>query len=149
MVNRWGNNGNSDGLYFLGLQNHCQRWLQPSNLKTVAPWKKSYDKPTQHIKKQKHYFADKGISSLSYGFSSSQGWMWELDHKESWVLKNCCFWTCCGIGENFWESSLNIKSVSPKEISPEYLMEGWTWSWSSNTLATWCRELTYWKRHWG
>ena len=45
------------------------------------------------ILKSRHYFADKGPSSQSYGFSSSHVWMWELDHKESWVLKNWCFWT--------------------------------------------------------
>ena len=57
-------------------------------IKTLVPWKKSYDKPRQHIKKQRHYFADKGLSSQTYGFSSSHVWMWELDHKESWALKN-------------------------------------------------------------
>ena len=50
--------------------------------------KKSYDQPRQHIKKQRHYFTDKGPSSQSYGFSSSHVWMWELDHKESWALKS-------------------------------------------------------------
>ena len=49
--------------------------------------------PRQHIKKQRHYLADKGLSSQSYGFSSSHVWTWELDHKESWVPKNRCFWT--------------------------------------------------------
>ena len=57
-------------------------------IKTLAPWKKSYDKPRQHIKKQRHYFADKAPYSQSYGFSSSHIWMWELDHKEDWELKN-------------------------------------------------------------
>ena len=51
-------------------------------MKTLAPWKKSYDKPRQHIKKDRHYFTDKGLSSQSYGFSSSHIWMCELDHKE-------------------------------------------------------------------
>ena len=51
--------------------------------KTIAPWKKSYDQPRQHIKKQRHYFADKDLYSQSYGFSSSHVWMWELDHKEA------------------------------------------------------------------
>jgi len=50
---------------------------------TLAPWKESYDQPRQHIKKQRHYFASKGLSSQSHGFSSSHVWMWELDHKES------------------------------------------------------------------
>ena len=51
-------------------------------LKSLAPWKKIYDKLRQHIKKQRHYFADKGLSRQSYGFSSRQVWMGELDHKE-------------------------------------------------------------------
>ena len=59
----------------------------------LASWKKSYNKSRQHIKKQKHYFAEKCLSSQSYDFSSSHVWMWELDHKESWVLKNWCFWS--------------------------------------------------------
>ena len=62
--------------YFLGLQNHCRWWLQPWNEKTLAPWKKSYDQPRKHIKKQRHYFANKGLSSESYGFSSGHVWMW-------------------------------------------------------------------------
>ena len=81
MANRWGNSGNSDRFYFGGLQNHCRWWLQPWNLKTFAPWKESYDQPRQHIKKQRHNFANKGLSSQSYGSSSSHVWMWELDHK--------------------------------------------------------------------
>ena len=59
----------------------------------LTPWKKSYDQPRKHIKKQRHYFATKGPSSQSYGFSSSHVWMWELDYKESWTPKNWCFWT--------------------------------------------------------
>ena len=57
----------------------------------LAPWKKSYDQPRQHIKKQRHHLADKGLYSQSYSFSSNHVWMWELDHKESWVPKNWCF----------------------------------------------------------
>ena len=58
-----------------------------------ASWKKMYDQPRQHNKKQRHYFANKGLSSQSFGFSSSHVWMWKLDYKESWMLKNWCFWT--------------------------------------------------------
>ena len=58
----------------------------------LAPWKESYDKPRQHIKKQNHHFANKGPQSQSYGFSSSPVQMWELDHKESWVPRNSGFW---------------------------------------------------------
>ena len=64
-----------------------------NEIKTPAPWKESYDKPRQHIKKQRHYLADTGQSSQSYGFSRSHVWMWELDHKEGWALKNWCFQT--------------------------------------------------------
>ena len=56
-------------------------------IKTHAPWKKSYDQPRQHVKKQRHYFAYKGPSSQSYGFSNSHVWMWELEHKEGWALR--------------------------------------------------------------
>ena len=77
----------------------------------VAPWKKSYDKPRQHIKKQRHYFADKGLYNQSYGFSSSHVQMWELDHKESWVLKNWCFWTA--VLEKTLESPLDCKEIQP------------------------------------
>ena len=51
----------------------------------LAPWKKSYDQPRQHIKKQRHYFANKDPSSQSCGFPSSHVWLWELDYKESWA----------------------------------------------------------------
>ena len=88
-----------------------------------APWKKSFDQPRQHIQKQRHYFANKGPSSQSYGFSSSHVWMWELDYKESWVLKNWCFWTV--VLEKTPESPLNckeIKPVNPEGISLEGLM---------------------------
>ena len=85
-TNRWGNNGMSDRLYFLGLPNHWRQWLQPWNKKMLAPWKKSCYKPRHHIKKQRHFFADKGPSNQNYGFSNSRVWMWELDYKESWAL---------------------------------------------------------------
>ena len=74
-------NGNSNKFHFIGLQNHCRLWLQPWNWKMLAPWKKSYDQPRQHIKKQRHYFAIKDLSSQSYGFSSSHVWI------ESWTIK--------------------------------------------------------------
>ena len=93
MSNRWGNNGNSDRLYFFRPPNHCRSCLQPWNWKRIVPWKKSYGKSRQPIKKQRHFFANKGPPSQSYGFSSSHVWMWELDHKKGWVLKNWCFWT--------------------------------------------------------
>ena len=79
----------------------------------LAPWKKSYDKPGQHIQKQRHYFAK--LSSQSYGFSSSHVQMWELDHKEGWVLKNWCFWTV--VLEKTLESLLDCKKI--QSVHPE------------------------------
>jgi len=80
-------------------------------IKTLAPWKKSYDQPRQHIKKQRHYFANKGPSSQSYGFSSSHVWIWELDYKGSWALKNWCFWTM--VLEKTLASPLDCKKIQP------------------------------------
>ena len=77
----------------------------------LAPWKKSYDKPRPCIKKQRHHFARKGPYSQSYGFSSSHVWMWELDHKESWALKNWCFWTV--VLEKTLKSPLDCKEIKP------------------------------------
>ena len=77
----------------------------------LAPWKKSYDQPSQHIKKQRHYFANKGLSRQSYGFSSSHVWMWELDYKESWAPKNWCFWTV--VLEKPLRSPLDCKEIQP------------------------------------
>ena len=77
----------------------------------LAPWKKSYDQPRQHIKKHRHYFADKGPSSESFGSSSSHVWMWQLDYKESWVTKNWCFWTV--VLEKTLESPLDCKEIQP------------------------------------
>ena len=67
---------NSDRLNYGGLQNHCRWWLQPLNQKTLAPWKKSYDKPRQYIKDQRHHFADKVPYSQNYRYSSSHVQMW-------------------------------------------------------------------------
>ena len=69
------------------------------------------DQPRQHIKKQRHYFANKCPSSQGYGFSSGHVWMWELDCDESWALKNWCFWTV--VLEKTLESSLDSKEIQP------------------------------------
>ena len=74
------------------------------------PCKESYDKPQQHIKKQKHHFADNGPYSKTYGVSSSYVQMWELDHKEGWAPKNWCFWIM--LLETL-ESPLDSKMIKP------------------------------------
>ena len=115
-----------------------------------TPWKESYDQPIgPHIKKPRHYFANKGPSSQRYGFSSSYTWMWELDYKEIWELKNWCFWTLVleRLVTVHWTARRFNQSIL-KEISPECSLEHWCWSWNSNTLATWCKELTHLERPW-
>ena len=90
----------------------------------LAPWKKDFDKPRQHIKKQRHHFADKSPYSQSYSFSSSQVQFWELVHKDGWALKNWGFWTV--VLEKTLESLLDcmeIKSVSPKSNQPWMFIE--------------------------
>ena len=94
----------------------------------LTPWKKSYDQPSEHIKKQRHYFANKGPSSQSYCFSSSHVWMWELDHKESWAPKNWCFWAV--VLEKTLESPMDCKEtqpVNPKRNQP--------WIFTGRTVA--------------
>ena len=73
--------------------------------------KESYDQPRQHIPKQRHYFANKGLSIQSYGFSSSHVWMWELDHKERRASKHWCFWTV--VLEKTFASPLDCKEIQP------------------------------------
>ena len=121
-------NGNSDRLYFLGLQNYCRHWLQPWNWKTLATWKKSYDRPRQYIKKKRHHFADKDLSSQIYGFARNHVRMWKSDHNEDWVLKNRSFLIM--VLEKTLKSPLNSRDARTsnqsilKEINPEYSLEG-------------------------
>ena len=122
MANRW---GNSIRLYFGGLQNHCRRWLKPWSQKTLTPWKESYDQPRQHIKKQRHYFANKGPSSQGYGFSSGHVWMW------SWTIKKVeCrridafeLWCWTRLLRVPWTARRSNQSIL-KEISSECSLEG-------------------------
>jgi len=95
--------------------------------------------------------ANKGPSTQSYGFFSSHLWMWELDYKESWALKNWCFWTV--VLEKTLESVLDCKEIQPiiPKGNQSWMNIHWKdrcWSWNSNTLATWCEKLTHLKRRW-
>ena len=100
----------------------------------------------QHIKNQRHYFANKGPSSQGYGFSSSHVWMSELDCEESWALKNWCFWTV--VLEKILESPLDCKEIQPVhlKISPGCSLEGMMLKLILQSLATSCEELTHCKR---
>ena len=101
----------------------------------------------QHIKKQKHNFANKGPSSQSYGFSSSHVWMWELDYKESWELKNCFFWTVV------LEKTLRVPWTarrSNQSILKDWSFLGvhwkdWCWSWNSILWPSDAKNWLIWK----
>ena len=86
----------------------------------LAPWKKSYDQPRQYMKKQRHYFANKGPYSQSCGLSSSYVWMWALDYKESWMITSWCFWTV--ELEKTLECPLDSKEIKP--VSPKGNLSG-------------------------
>ena len=112
-----------------------------------TPWKESYDQPRQHIKKQRHYFVNKG---QGYGFSSSHVWMWELDYTESWVPKNWCFWTV--VLEKTLESPLDGKEIQPVHSKGD---QSWVFIGRTDVEAEapilWPpdnKELTHWKRSW-
>ena len=111
--------------------------------------KKNFVKCRQYIKKQRHYFADKGPYRQSNGFTSSYIWMWDLDHKESWVPKDWCFWTV--VLEKAFESLLDCKEIKPVNQRKWVLnihCKDRCWHWSSNTLVTRCKELTHCRRPW-
>ena len=112
MTNRWENN---ERLYFGGLQNHYKMVTAAMKLKDTCSLEE----------KQRHYFVNKGLSSQSYGFSSSHVWVWELDYKERWVPKNWCFWTV--VLEKTLESPLDFKEIQPthpKGNQSWYSLEG-------------------------
>ena len=123
--------------------------LQPWYQKTLAPWKKSYDQPRQYIKKQRHYFANRGPSSQGYGFPVV------MYACESWTIKKAerqridAFELWC------WKDSWEFLGLQGDPSSPfwrrstlAFLWKEWCDSWNSSTLATSCEELTHWKRLW-
>ena len=132
---------------FLGAPKSLQMVIAAMKLKDTYSLEGKLWQPRQHIKKHLCYFANKGPSSQSYDFSGSHVWMWELDYKESWALKNWCFWTV--VLEKTLESPLDSKEIHP--IHPKgnqsWIFIG-SWNWNSNTLATWSEELTHLKRPW-
>ena len=141
---KWGNSGNGVRLYFSGLQNHCRGWVQIWNEKMLTPWKESYEQSRHHIKKQRHYFANNGPSSQSYGFSSSDVWIWKLDFEEIWASKSWCFWTV--VLEKTLEIPLDCKEIQP--VNPKgnqsWIFIGRTDAEAEtlNTVPTWWEELS-------
>ena len=142
-----GNNGKNDRIYFLGFTNHCRWWLQPWNeIKRclLAPWKKSYGKPRQHIKNHRlallHLVKAMVFTVVMY---ICESWTVKKGSIEELMLSNC------GVGEDSWESlgrQWDKTSQSERKSALSIFWKDWCWSWSSNTL--WCKELTHWKRPW-
>ena len=100
---------------FWGAPKSLQMVTAAMKLKDVCSLEKRYYQPRQHVKKQRHCFANKSPSSWSYGFSRSHVWMRELYSRESWVLKNWCFWTV-GL-EKTLESPLDSKEI--QQVHPK------------------------------
>ena len=134
--------------YFFGLQNHCRWWLPPWNWKTLTPWKKSYNQPRQHIKK--HIFANNVclvkamvFPAVMYGCESwtiHKAELWRIDAFELWCLRVPLLRVPWTAGDQTHQSKKkSVLNIHWKE---------WCWSWNSNTLATWCKELTELKRPW-
>ena len=111
MANRWGNNGNSERLYFLGLQNHSYGECSHEIKRCLLLGRKAMTNLGSILKGRDITLLTNFSSSQSYGFSSSHVWMWELDYKESWVQKNWCFWTV--VLEKTLESPLDCKEIQP------------------------------------
>ena len=116
---------------------------------TLAPWKKSCDQPTQHVKKQRHYFANKGSSSQGYGFSSV------MYGCESWTIKKAECRKIDAFELWFWRRLLRVpwtarRASQPilKKMSPECSLEGLMLKLKLQYFGTWCEELTHWKRPW-
>ena len=105
----------SERLYFGGSKITADGDCSHEIKRKLGPWKKSYDQPRQHSKKQRHYFTEKGPSSQGYGFPSGHVWMWELDCKEGLALKNWCFWTV--VLKKTPESPLNCKEI--QQVHPK------------------------------
>ena len=135
---------------FLGAPKSLQMVTAAMKLKDAYSLEEKLWPTRQHIQKQRHYFANKGPSCQSCGFSSSHLWIWELDHIESWGPKNCCFWTV--VLEKTLESPLDSKDIQPVHPKGD---QSWVFigrtdveAENSNTLATWCEELTHLKKPW-
>ena len=126
---------------FIFLGSRIRWWLQPQ-IKTLAPWKKSFDKPRQYIKKQRHYFPDKGASSQNCDFSMYGCKCWTIKKAEHWRIDAFELWCWRRLLRGPWTARRSNQLIL-KEISPNVHWKDWCWSWSSNTLATWCKELIH------
>ena len=135
--------------FFGGLRNHCRRCLQPWNWKTPAPWKKSCDQPRLHIEKQRHYFANKGSSSQSYGFPSSMYGCenWTIKKAEHWRIDAFELWCWRRLWRILWTGRRSNQPIL-KEISPEYSLVGLMLKLKLQCYGCLREELANWRRPW-
>ena len=124
IVNRWGNKGNSERFYFVGLQNHYRLWLQPWNYKTIAPLRKNYDQPRQHIKKQWHTLPTKVhlVKAMIFPVVIYECESWTLKKAEHWRIDVFKLWCWRRLLRIPWASERSNQSII-KEINPEYSLE--------------------------
>ena len=148
MANKWGTMETVTD-FILGAPKSLQMVTETMKLKDACFLEENYDQTRQHIKKQRHYFANNGPSSQGYSFSSGHVWMWELDHKENWVPKNWCFWTV--VLEKTLENPLDCKEIQlvhPKGDQSWMFIGRTDVEAETDTLVTWWKELTHLKRSW-
>ena len=149
MANRWGNNGNSDRLYFLSVIKSPQMVIAAMKLKTLAPWKKIMTNLDSILKSRDitlptkaHLVKAMVFPVVIYGCES-----WTIKKAECWRID--AFEVCC------WRRLLRVAGLQGDQASQSWRKsvlnihwKDWCWSWNSNTFATWCEELTHWKRPW-
>ena len=125
--------------FIFGLQNHCSHEIK----RRLLLGRKAMTNLGQHITKHRQYFADKGLSSQIYGFSSGHVWMWELDCEEGWVPKKWCFWTVV-LGKTL-ESPLDSKEIKPVNLkwNQPWTLIGWTDA-KAETPVVWPPDVKSW-----
>ena len=149
MVNTWGNSRKSIWLYFGGSKITADVDHSHEIKRGLLFGEKVMTNLDSILKKQRHYCVNKGPYSQGYGFSSGHVRRWELDYKESWELKNWCFWTV--VLEKTLESPLDCKESQPvqsKEISPGCSLEGLKLKLKFQSFGHLMRKPTHWKRLW-
>ena len=126
-------------------------WHSEKGIIEIVNRSASYDKTRQRIKKQRHHFADKGSYSQSYDFFSVV-----MYRCEKWTIKKAEHWRIDAIELWFWRRLLRVPWTARrsnqsilKKSTLNIHWKDWGWSWSSNTLATWCEEPAHWKKFWG
>ena len=149
MTNRWGNNGNSERLYFLALQNHCGWWLSHEIKRCLFLWRRAMTNLDSILKSRDitlltkvHLGKAMIFPVVVYIYES-----WTINKAECQRIDAFELWCWGRLLRVPWTAWRSNKSIL-KEINPEYSMEGLMLNWSSSTLATWCEELTHWERPW-